>query len=251
VTQIGFPPATVKQMHDAVLTLKQLLAGEKVFGDKSDLCLSYASRRSTPIYIAASGPRTIELAGEIADGALVNVGCHPAMLKKAREHLAIGAQRGGREADSLDVIWFIPFELRESEHGPTAVARTVATRWLIDPSRSAWLRAAGIEIPALQTTDEFRRFYNSFGHDEDFRRTGSLSSRLISDDLVTRICEVIGIYGLPEVCLAKLKQLAKAGADQVFLSQTKSFGLPMQALKIFEREIFPNLTNEPRSASSA
>jgi len=32
------------------------------------------AKRAIPIYLSAEGPRTLELAGEIADGVIVNVG---------------------------------------------------------------------------------------------------------------------------------------------------------------------------------
>jgi F420-dependent oxidoreductase-like protein len=55
-----------------------------------------------PIYLAAMGPRNLELAGELADGWLgfLFVPEHAATF---REHLAAGAARAGRDLDGFDV----------------------------------------------------------------------------------------------------------------------------------------------------
>jgi 5,10-methylenetetrahydromethanopterin reductase len=54
------------------------------------------SETPTPVYLLAAGPRMVELAGEVADGALLFVGLHPAAIASARRHLEIGAKRANR-----------------------------------------------------------------------------------------------------------------------------------------------------------
>ena len=57
-----------------------------------------------PIYIAAEGPKTLELAGEVADGVICGMGLSPEVVKLTLEHLAIGAERAGKTLEDLD-IW--------------------------------------------------------------------------------------------------------------------------------------------------
>jgi 5,10-methylenetetrahydromethanopterin reductase len=56
------------------------------------------------IIIAAHGPRTIEVAGEVADGVLLQVGLHPGSVEVARQHLEAGAKRAGRDPNELEMI---------------------------------------------------------------------------------------------------------------------------------------------------
>ena len=60
------------------------------------------SRRAPdiPVYISASGPRTLELAGEIADGVILLVGLFPEALAWALEHVDRGAARRGPAASA-------------------------------------------------------------------------------------------------------------------------------------------------------
>src|SRR6185436_20596353 len=60
--------------------------------------------RAVPIYVSAEGPRTLELAGEICDGVIVNVGLDPALVKDAVAHVHAGARRAGRDPASVD-LW--------------------------------------------------------------------------------------------------------------------------------------------------
>jgi 5,10-methylenetetrahydromethanopterin reductase len=61
--------------------------------------------------LTASGPRLLELAGEVADGALMLMGLHPDSVAAAREHLRIGAHRAVGEAEAVGEWpprWFRP-----------------------------------------------------------------------------------------------------------------------------------------------
>src|SRR5256885_4906521 len=64
----------------------------------------HVGERAIPLYLAAEGPRTLELAGEIADGVIVNVGLAPTLVKDAVAHVHAGAHRAGRDPASID-LW--------------------------------------------------------------------------------------------------------------------------------------------------
>src|SRR6266849_1047647 len=69
-TTIGRKAATLAEMRESIATIKTLLAGESVrFGETAGR-LGYAGGRRIPVLMAASGPKAIEVAGEVADGVL-------------------------------------------------------------------------------------------------------------------------------------------------------------------------------------
>ncbi len=59
-----------------------------------------------PIYIGALGPRMLELAGEVADGAALNW-CSAERVQWSRERVAAGARRAGRDPGAVRVIEYI------------------------------------------------------------------------------------------------------------------------------------------------
>ena len=77
----------------------------KVFNVK-DGNLGFGGEFNVPIYIAALGPQMLELAGELADGVLLNWAA-PAYLERAMEHLNIGAARAGRDLEEIIVACYI------------------------------------------------------------------------------------------------------------------------------------------------
>src|SRR5215475_8905005 len=102
---IGRKPATLAEMRACIGAVKALLAGESVDFAGTPGRLGFASKRRIPIVMAASGPKAIELAGEIADGTLLLVGFNRGIVERALEHLERGARRSGRRVEDLEVVW--------------------------------------------------------------------------------------------------------------------------------------------------
>jgi 5,10-methylenetetrahydromethanopterin reductase len=104
---IGRKAATLAQMRACIMALKGLLAGQTVDFNGTAGRLQYAAGRHIPVLMAASGPKAIELAGEVADGALLMVGYTPGIVAAALECLECGARRGGRRLKDLEIIWAV------------------------------------------------------------------------------------------------------------------------------------------------
>jgi 5,10-methylenetetrahydromethanopterin reductase len=198
VRSIGRARASVATMREAVLGVRRLLAGEAVAFGEPPSRLRNLGASPPPVYILAAGPRMVELAGEVADGALLMVGVHPAAIAAARRHLEAGARRAGRSLEGFRAIFVVTVALD---------ARAAATRWprtwfaeghpwLAYPSASNlyWLRQAGLPVP------------------DDLRPEG------ISEELAGRVCDAFGLFGPPEACAERLQRAREeAGVDHVFL----------------------------------
>src|SRR5262245_50808361 len=77
---IGRKPGTLAEMRACIAALRTLLAGESLDFAGTPGRLSYGGGRRIPILMAASGPKAIELAGEVADGVMLLVGFHPGIV---------------------------------------------------------------------------------------------------------------------------------------------------------------------------
>ena len=182
-------------MRRAVLTIRRLLRGERVEFNGVETRLRNVSDPPTPVFMTAAGPRMVELAGEVADGALLLVGLHPKAVKAARSRLEIGATRAGRSLDNFRTIFITPTTV--SDDGPAA--RRFPQQWfrpdqpyLKYPSDSnlVWLREAGIDL-----ADDF-------------------TPENIGDAQAAEICDAFGLFGTPDECLARLTRARdEAGID--------------------------------------
>ena len=83
VGSIGRPRASLDTMRETILTIRRLLRGESLTFNGVETRLRNVSDPPTPVFMTASGPRMVELAGEVADGALMLVGLHPKAIEAA------------------------------------------------------------------------------------------------------------------------------------------------------------------------
>jgi 5,10-methylenetetrahydromethanopterin reductase len=100
------PGPPVSRTERAIKELRALLAGDVPEGWRPEGRLR-TRPPSVPIYVGAQGPRMLQLAGRLGDGALPLL-LPPARYQFAAEQISEGARLAGRNPESLDVaacIW--------------------------------------------------------------------------------------------------------------------------------------------------
>src|SRR5262247_2491817 len=144
---IGRKAASLGEMRECIATVKTLLAGESArFGETAGR-LGYAGGRRIPVIMAASGPKAIEVAGEIADGALLLVGFNRGIVQSALEHLERGAKRSGRRLDDLEIIWAVRTGTAATTAEARRLARPTAVHWGVLRWGGHWLGPARLDLP--------------------------------------------------------------------------------------------------------
>ena len=128
VQTIGVKPASPSQMRQSVLTLKSLLAGEQVSFNGATSRMRHGDAPVPPIYVAATGPRAIEVAGEVADGVVLQIALHPKAVELARHHLALGARRAGRDPGEVELIMTATTIIHEDQKEAREIARPFMSR---------------------------------------------------------------------------------------------------------------------------
>ena len=100
------------RIRETVEIVRRLLGGERVtykgrvFNLRDSVLGFTPPRPDLPIYLAALGPQMIEMAGEVANGVLLNW-ASPGYLRRAMEHLHLGAERAGRNPGDIDVACYL------------------------------------------------------------------------------------------------------------------------------------------------
>jgi alkanesulfonate monooxygenase SsuD/methylene tetrahydromethanopterin reductase-like flavin-dependent oxidoreductase (luciferase family) len=108
---VGMPNRPVAVMRDYLTVVRALLAGETVTYEGPALRLRDASLAvgglpRVPVYLGALGPQMVRLAGELADGALLNWAT-PERIAESRHLLQAGAARGGRDPSEVSLTMYI------------------------------------------------------------------------------------------------------------------------------------------------
>jgi alkanesulfonate monooxygenase SsuD/methylene tetrahydromethanopterin reductase-like flavin-dependent oxidoreductase (luciferase family) len=117
---VGLPNRPIAVMREYVTQVRGLLAGEQVttgLGQGPDggtgspgwpraFSLGVADLPPAPVYLAALGPQMLRLAGETADGTLLNWAT-PERIAVSRAEIDAGAARAGRAPGSVPLTMYI------------------------------------------------------------------------------------------------------------------------------------------------
>ena len=92
-----------------------------------------------PILIATRSPRNLELAGEVADGAIIATYASKPQLEFAIERIRTGAEKGGRRPEDVRLISWVYTSISEDD-GRQAVenVRPFVTQALVNTSPEAY-----------------------------------------------------------------------------------------------------------------
>jgi alkanesulfonate monooxygenase SsuD/methylene tetrahydromethanopterin reductase-like flavin-dependent oxidoreductase (luciferase family) len=103
IRTLGLKPLKVAQMRELVGRLRDLMAGEEVDLDGRPVRITFA-RDHVPVMVGGTGPRTMRMAGALADVVTVEVGASEDAIRWAVENIRRGAEEAGRDADEVQVV---------------------------------------------------------------------------------------------------------------------------------------------------
>ncbi len=197
----------LRAMRETVETVRQLLAMERVtvhgeFVDVDDIEIDIVhgdrSPKDVPIYIGATGMQMMELAGEIADGVVLNYLVGPPYNRTALDHLAVGAARSGRKVEDIDRPQLVVCSLDEDREVALDRARELVTQYL--GQQPHIMKASGVDQSLL---DEIGKVLTWPASEEEIHR----AMKLVPDEVV----QLITASGTPEECRAKVREYVENG----------------------------------------
>ncbi|MEZ5116666.1 MAG: LLM class F420-dependent oxidoreductase [Candidatus Nanopelagicales bacterium] len=86
-------------------------------------------RERIPVYLAAVGPKNLELAGEIADGWLA-IFYSPEQSGESMEHIAAGRAKAGKTMDGFDVVPTVPVVIGDDLEACAAPVRAYSALYI-------------------------------------------------------------------------------------------------------------------------
>jgi 5,10-methylenetetrahydromethanopterin reductase len=197
----------LKAMREYVEVLRRLLALERVtfhgdFVDVHDIEIDIVhgdrSPKRVPIYIGATGMKMMELAGEIADGVVLNYMVSPAYNRDALAALAEGAARSERTVDDIDRPQLVVCSLDEDRDLALDRARELLTQYL--GQQPHIMKASGIDP---QLIEEIGKHLTWPAGPEEIHR----AMKLVPDEAV----QMISASGTADECRAKVREYVEAG----------------------------------------
>ena len=200
VETMGMKPAKLSYFETTIGQLRDLLDGKKVQLETGKIHVLHPCQRKVPIYIAASGPKMLELCGRIADGVIVLVGVADEYIEHAKEKIAAGAKLAGRKLTDIQLVLWVPCAVSENTSAKDAVkahvARVVAhpLPYVLDPNEQKVLA-------------EIRKTYDYYHHMDQQAN----HAEVIPDWLVDKFA----IAGTVDQCRAQIERIKKTGIQQI------------------------------------
>ncbi len=200
----GLRPARVKELEAGARLMRALLDGESVeVGAARPARLPH--HRPVPIWIAAGGPRTLRMAGGVADGVFIRVGTHPANIATAVEAIRGGAADAGRDPVTVRLGAVFHTVLVDDPDRAMTMARSMAAGYyeyspaLFGPPALAW---TGPDPEALKRRHDV---WPDFHHAPDLEASGR-----VLDFLPAGAAEAFSLHGGPSEVAERLMDVLRS-----------------------------------------
>lgn len=225
--QMGLRPRSpLTAVRDCVTSLRALLAGEQLDEDTESFAfdgvrLTYPVEGGLPVATGVVGPKMLQLSGEIADGTLLSVLVGTDYVRWARERIAEGAERAGRDASEHRVTAFAIYSVDEDAEVAKQAVRSTAGFYLGAGGVNAITEQAGV-------SEELQALIDEGGPEA------------VVDGLDQHWFDELTIAGNPDDCAQGIRRLLDAGADAVALFPVPSSTIAAQT-DLTARYVLPAL----------
>ncbi|HEB66254.1 MAG TPA: LLM class flavin-dependent oxidoreductase [Chloroflexi bacterium] len=203
----------LKAMRETVIVLRKLLNMERVTfhgefhhvdGIELDVVHGRREPRNVPIMIGATGPKMMQLTGEIADGAVLNYCVPPEYNDHAMELLDKGARKAGRSVYDLDRPQLIVCSVDHDHDKAIETTKMLLCQYLAQQPHIA--KASGVSDEVVH---EIQSILGWPATKEQINK----AKHLVPDELVDRITA----SGTPDEARAKVKEYLDRGATYPIL----------------------------------
>jgi 5,10-methylenetetrahydromethanopterin reductase len=206
VYSVGKEPADVDQLHESAAKIQRLLRGEEIEFNGEPFQLA-PRRRDVDVYVAAEGPVTLRMAGQVADGVIFGGGPKPAVVEElGLANIREGAARSGRSLDDIDIVTLTPTCVADTR------ARAVEKlKPVIEP-----IAYHNFTFSVEEAPQEIRDDLETLVRRHDMQEHGDEEADAlaeIGDEVWEYLGDRFAVAGPPDRCRDRLQRLRNLGVD--------------------------------------
>jgi 5,10-methylenetetrahydromethanopterin reductase len=222
VAPLGMRASSRAELTAGIAQLRALLAGDDwAYGDDLRSRLRDPAP-GVPIHLAASGPRNLQLAGELADGVILLSGVSTRTLTAAIARVEAGRPAGGF-AVTVSAYCHVTDDVAAAARQLKPICARIAQN-----GGAPFLALAGIELDVPPRIDGV---YPDLVHAEDWDLAVERCSPYVSDEAALRFANEFCLFGTPAQIGARLAEVRAAGATGVLLQHVGSYTLPHELIE--------------------
>ncbi|MEU7858292.1 LLM class flavin-dependent oxidoreductase [Nonomuraea sp. NPDC049141] len=234
VGPIGMRPSTGAEIRSGFAQLRALLGGES--WDFGTATSRLRDPLPVPLYLAASGPRNLRLAGEIADGVILLSGVSPETLAGASARVREGASGRGPVPLVASAFCAVTDDVERAARQLKPICAAMA--------QTGGAKALALSGITLDLPDRIDGVYPDLVHAEDWDRAVEICSRWVSDAAAVAFAQAFCLFGTAQEIHARLRELGDAGVDGVYLQHVGSYDLPEELIETVGRDVLPALRED-------
>lgn len=148
-----------------------------------------------PIYFGSSGPKMLKLAGELADGAILNSISTPEYVEFALERIAEGADKARRDYSKLEIGHSIIYACSDDREEAARAAKEDILFYFAYPELDPVIEKSSFKKEAMK----MRSLFVQGKKDE--------AISMVTDEML----DVFSVYGTPKECRTKLDKFLSRG----------------------------------------
>lgn len=218
----------IAALRDAVTIIRRLFAGEaldyqgKVACARAGIRFNLEPQRAdVPIMLGATGPKALELAGELADG-MMPVCASPEGIRKAVECVRTGAARVARNLDGFEFSALLVASIDTDGHAAREATKPLLATilgWFANQPELSIFTDYGL---APADVNEIRMSY----------RRGEIRPEFVSEALI----DGLTVSGSPARCREQLARLIDAGLTSAIFMPANGLEFE-QGVQLLHREL--------------
>ncbi|MEV5982518.1 TIGR03842 family LLM class F420-dependent oxidoreductase [Streptomyces sp. NPDC052114] len=208
----GRRPNTLARLGEAIEVIRDLAEGRETRVDGEPVRLPWVREGRLPVWMAAYGPKALALAGQKADGFILQL-ADPYLTEWMVKAVRQAAADAGRDPSDVKICVAAPAYLT-ADDSPGALAHArEQCRWFggmvgnhVADLVARYGEHSGAVPEALTEYIKARKGYDYSHHG----RTDNPDTAFVPDEVVDRFC----VLGTAEQHVEKLRQLKELGVDQ-------------------------------------
>ncbi len=211
------PARPLTAIRESLQIIRAVLAGEGVDFEGQEYTAHVpplrddadSPRNAPPLYVAGTGPKMQQMAGELADGLLTPSITTPGFVRYARENMRQGAQAAGRDPSELDLGATIVASIDEDRAKGREGAREIAGMYLANKVQNIQGSADVLLGEAGLSQEEIRPVAEAM---ESGGRLAAAAA--VSDEILDKTRP---IAGTPQDCIEAIQEYHEAGCTHIML----------------------------------
>ena len=213
VRRVGIKTRPVAELEKAVDVIRKLCLGQEVDFGETKMSIRWNKGRKIPIYVTGSGPKALELAGRVGDGAIINTGASEDTVRFSIDQVLHGLEASGRKPNDIDMAIFAFAAVADDRRVAIEEAKPFATWFFVNIPNHPVIVKQRLSGKAKEILENYQKEYYKYDEQVSHHAAqwdgASSKASFMDEEMVTKF----SLAGNPEDVVRQLRALERTGVE--------------------------------------